>query len=272
VLRASTGHVVRVYPAAQFGGAVAATTATTVIVGQHSVASYANRTGKMIWAKLTGSVPQAWEVDGNQLFMTEAAAGLPATALRRVDLRTGAERMVRAHDQPFTGVLSLAFDGVVLFSDATGVRAYSETTGDLLWHHRGTLPDTVDAVAGLFYLSLGNSLIGVDPATGHTLSHVPGAVTGSSSGLYAVREGSVLGIDHGALGKAWGYDVAAQQVLWTSRPLPWPHYFVDLSGIGGSAPPGEDAILLAICAQVGQQVSATAPPRCARPELVLVNR
>ena len=61
----------------------------------------------------------------------------------------------------------------------------------------------------------------------------------------------MLGIDHGALGKAWGYGIAAQQVLWTSGPLPWPHYFVDLSGIGGSAPPGPDAVLLAICAELG---------------------
>jgi len=82
----------------------------------------------------------------------------------------------------------------------------------------------------------------------------------------------VLGIDHGALGKAWGYDIAAQQVLWTSRPLPWPHYFVDLSGIGGSAPPGQDAVLLAICGRVTARAAGTAVPRCARPELAVLNR
>ena len=87
-----------------------------------------------------------------------------------------------------------------------------------------------------------------------------------------MRDGDVLGIDHGAVGKAWGYDVAAQQVLWTSLPLPWPHYFVDLSGIGGSAAPDQDAVLLAICAQVGAQPTGTSAPRCVRPELVALNR
>ena len=105
--------------------------------------------------------------------------------------------------------------------------------------------------------------------TGTTLARVNAA---SSSGLYGVREGAVLGIDHGGLGKAWAYDIAAQRVLWTSRPLPWPHYFVDLSGIGGSAPPGEDGVLLAVCGKVGPQPSGTAPPPCARPELAVVNR
>ncbi len=194
------------------------------------------------------------------------------TALRRIDLRTGAQRLVRPHGQAFAGALSLAFDGVVLFSGASVVRAYSETTGRLLWHYSGALPDTVDAAARRLYLISGNALIEVDPGTGHTLAHLPGGAAASSSGLYAVREGDVLGIDHGALGNAWGYDVAAQQVLWTSRPLPWPHYFVDLSGIGGSAPPGQDAVLLAICAQVGAQPPGSAAPRCARPELAVLNR
>lgn len=76
----------------------------------------------------------------------------------------------------------------------------------------------------------------------------------------------------GALGKAWAYDIAAQRVLWASRPLPWPHFFVDLSGIGGSAPPGQDAVLLAICGQVGTQPPGTGAPRCARPELAVLNR
>jgi hypothetical protein len=87
-----------------------------------------------------------------------------------------------------------------------------------------------------------------------------------------VRDGDVLGIDHGALGKAWGYNVAAQEVLWTSRPLPWPHFFVDLSGIGGSAPPDQDAVLLAICAQVGAQAPGASAPLCSRPELAVLNR
>jgi hypothetical protein len=137
-----------------------------------------------------------------------------------------------------------------------------------LWHYPSALPDMVDAVAGRLYLISGNTLIGVNPQTGSTVARVSAA---SSSGLYGVREGAVLGIDHGALGKAWGYDIAAQQVLWTSRPLPWPHYFVDLSGIGGSAPPDQDAVLLAICGHVAARAAGTAMPRCTRPELAVVN-
>jgi hypothetical protein len=276
VLRAATGQVVRVYPAAQFGGAVAASRARTVIVGQHAVTSYANRTGKVIWSRQTGQVPQAWQVDGSHLYMSVAAGAYqgaaPVTALRRIDLNTGAERIVRPHGPSFTGSLDLAFSGTVLFADATAVRAYSETTGRLLWRYRSALPDAIDAAAGRLYLISGNTLVEVDPATGRTLAHVAGAAAASSSGLYAVRDGDVLGIDHGALGKAWGYNVAAQEVLWTSRPLPWPHFFVDLSGIGGSAPPDQDAVLLAICAQVGAQAPGASAPLCSRPELAVLNR
>ena len=84
VLRAATGRQVRVYPAAQFGGAVAASGTRTVIVSQHSVTSYANHTGKVVWSKPTGPVPQAWQVDGNHLYMTMAAgdhtSATPVTA------------------------------------------------------------------------------------------------------------------------------------------------------------------------------------------------
>jgi hypothetical protein len=216
---------------------------------------------------------QPWQVDGDHLYVTvPAGSHAGGAALRRIDLNTGAEREVRPRGRGFTGTLSLAFSGVVLFADASSVRAYSETSGRLVWHYPGALPDAVDAAAGRLYLLSGNTLIEVDPGTGRTLAHVAGAAAASSSGLYAVRDGDVLGIDHGALGKAWGYGVAAQQVLWTSRPLPWPHYFVDLSGIGGSAPPGQDAVLLAVCGQVGAQPAGNASPRCIKPELALLNR
>ena len=273
VLRASTGHRIRAYPAAQFGGAVAASPATTVVVGPRAVTSYANHTGAVRWSRPTGTVPQAWQVDGGELYMAVAAGGYlgsaPVTALRRINLRTGAQHLVRPRGRSFLGALSLAYQGVVVFSSARWARGYSGTTGRELWHYPTALPDTVDAVAGRLYLISGNTLIGVNPQTGSTLARVSAA---PSSGLYGVREGAVLGIDHGALGKAWGYGIAAQQVLWTSRPLPWPHYFVDLSGIGGSAPPGQDAVLLAICGHVAARAAGTAVPRCTRPELAVVNR
>jgi len=273
LLRAATGHRVRAYPAAQFGGAVAASPATTVLVGPRAVTSYDNRTGAARWSRPTGAVPQAWQVDGTELYMAVAAGGYlgsaPVTALRRINLATGGQRLVRPGGRAFTGALSLAYHGVVVFSSARWARAYSGSTGRQLWRYAGALPDTFDAVAGRLYLISGNTLIGVNPQTGATLARV---TAGSSAGLYGVREGAVLGIDHGALGKAWAYDIAAQRVLWASRPLPWPHYFVDLSGIGGSAPPGQDAVLLAICGRVGTQPPGTGAPRCARPELAVLNR
>jgi PQQ-like domain len=273
VLRASTGHRVRAYPAAQFGGAVAASPSTTVVVGPHAVTSYANRTGAVRWSRPTGPVPQDWQVDGRQFYLAVAAGGYlgsaPVTALHRINLATGAQRVVRPHGSSYDGTLSLAYQRVVVFSSARGAKAYSGSTGQELWQYPHALPDTVDAVAGRLYLISGNTLIGVVPQAGTVLARVNAA---SSSGLYGVREGAVLGIDHGGLGKAWAYDIATQRVLWTSRPLPWPHYFVDLSGIGGSAPPGEDAVLLAVCGKVGPQPAGTAPPPCARPELAVVNR
>jgi hypothetical protein len=273
VLRASTGHRIRAYPAAQFGGAVAASAGTTVVVGPHAVTSYANHTGAVRWSRPTGPVPLDWQVGGGQLYLAVAAGGYlgsaPVTALHRINLATGAQRVIRSHGSPFDGTLSLAYQGVVVFSSARWANAYSGSTGRELWQYPNALPDTVDAVAGRLYMISGNTLIGVDPQTGAILARVNAA---SSSGLYGVREGAVLGIDHGGLGKAWAYDIATRRVLWTSRPLPWPHYFVDLSGIGGSAPPGEDAVLLAVCGKVGPQPGGTAPPLCARPELAVVNR
>ncbi len=57
----------------------------------------------------------------------------------------------------------------------------------------------------------------------------------------------------------------------TSADLPWPHYFEDLSGIGGSASPGSGAILLAVCAQAGASAAGSTSPVCDRPELVALN-
>jgi hypothetical protein len=51
--------------------------------------------------------------------------------------------------------------------------------------------------------------------------------------------------------------------------LPWPHYFVDLSGIGGSADPGSRTVILTAC---GQRIQVGARQVCQKPELVLVAR
>src|SRR5262245_16237228 len=140
VLAAATGRRIRAYPAAPFGGAVAANAATTVIVGAHAVTRYANRTGAVLWSRPTGQAAQAWQQDGNFLDVTVAANGYlgtaPVTALRRVNLRTGAERLIRPRAHAFAGTLSLAFGGVVLFTGASGTTAYRAATGTRLWHRR----------------------------------------------------------------------------------------------------------------------------------------
>ena len=73
--------------------------------------------------------------------------------------------------------------------------------------------------------------------------------------MFAVRDGVALGLDQGPNGEAWGYDVGLQRVRWTTPGLPWPHYFVDIGGIGGSAELGGAAVIVADCAKL-----APAPP------------
>jgi hypothetical protein len=95
--------------------------------------------------------------------------------------------------------------------------------------------------------------------------------------MYVVRGRVALGLNGGANGGAWAYDLAAGRVTWTSSSLPWPHYFSDLSGLGGSAAVSgdSDVVVIAACPQVSS--SATAAPSsssassaatCADPELV----
>jgi outer membrane protein assembly factor BamB len=246
-----------------------------VIVGAHAVTRYANRTGAVLWSRPTGQAAQAWQEDGNFLDVTVAAGGYlgaaPVTALRRINLRTGAERLIRPRSHAFAGTLSLAFDGVVLFTSAGGITAYRAATGARLWHRRAGLPESVDVRERRLYLLAGNALVGVDPLTGARLATVSGA-NAESAGLYGVQVGAVLGLDRGPLGKAWGYDVASQRVLWTSGPLPWPHYFVDPSGIGGSTSPSLNGFLLVICAEPGPPPGDGVTQSCLRPELTAINR
>ena len=276
VFSARTGRQIRRYPAAAYGGAVAAGAVSTVVVGPASVTSYNNNTGKALWSRPTGKVPQAWRVDQGQLYITVAAGGYlgtaPVTALRRISLTTGAERTIRPAAGSFAGTLSGAFDGVVLFSGGHGLAAYSGATGQLLWQLKGALPEDVDAERGILYVASRSEVAGVDPQTGIRIARttVPG-----SSDLYATRGGVALGLDLGAAGDAWGYDIATRRVIWTTPALPWPHFFVDLSGIGGSADPRSSTVLLSSCAALGPAPSGAAGSAgtpCTRPELVAVNR
>jgi outer membrane protein assembly factor BamB len=273
VLRAGDGRQLRTFPAAPFGGAITANSEDTVVIGPASVTSYDNATGQVNWRRATGSPTPAWQQAGDYLYLTRAKGGplgsRPVTAVRRISLHTGSEQEIRARGGTFAGRLSAVLDGVLLFSGGQGVTAYSTSTGTRLWRRADAVPESVDMVSVLFYLTVGSALTGVQPWTGQVEAKVTGGSSSGSGGIYGVRNGVALGLDQGPAGQAWGYDVAGQRVIWGTRVLPWPHYFVDLSGIGGSVDPGSDTVILTACAQRiqsgGQQI-------CQRPQLVLIDR
>ena len=250
-----TGAQTGRYPAATFGGAVAGSPKYTVVVGATAVTSYDNATGHVRWQRPTGQVAQAWRTDGNWLYVTESVGGFvdsaPVTALRRINLATGDELVVRPLEGlEFDGTLSTAFDGVVLFSSASGVTAYGGATGALLWSMNGAIPESTDYRPHRIYLTKGSNLVGVDPLTGRVKATASGSAVNGSAGVYMVRSGVALGLDQGGNGDAWGYDLAVQRVTLAAAGLPWPHYFVDLSGVGGSADPASDLVIIAACTQL----------------------
>jgi hypothetical protein len=265
VLSASVGTVSGRYPAGVFGGAVWGSARNTVIVGPTTVTSYDNATGKVRWRVSTGPVPLAWRADAGTLYLAESAAGFagsaPVTALRQINLATGADVLIRPiEDISFPGTFSAAFDGVVLFSTATGVTAYYGTTGAWLWTIGGAVPEGTDPRKQRIYLTRGSSLIAVNPLTGQVTATASGSAVDGSAGLYAVRDGVALGLDQGANGDAWGYDIGAQRVTLTAAALGWPHYFVDLSGVGGSADPAGDLVVIAACTKLAPSSPVSATP------------
>jgi PQQ-like domain len=270
VVAASSGAELRHYPAAVFGGAVAASLATTVVVGRNGVTSYDNENGHVRWYHATGQ-NKSWQVDGATLYVAESDGGYlgssPVTALQVMNLRSGAERPLSSPlGQPFSGTLAAAADGVVLFASAGGVTAYSGLTGATLWSKAGSVPEGADPAQSLVYLtSADTTLTGVDPQTGQVKTSVPSSVANGGAELYVVRDGVALGLSSGANGDAWAYDVPAGRVTWTSSSLPWPHYFSDLSGLGGSAAVSSDSgvVVIAVCPQL-----ASSTDECADPELV----
>jgi hypothetical protein len=108
------------------------------------------------------------------------------------------------------------------------------------------------------------ALTGVDPSTGKAVTSVPGSAATGSAGMYVVRGGVALGLDSGAGGEAWGYSVAAGRVTWTVADLPWPHYFSDLSGVGGSAASSGDTVVITACPRLAAPAPA-APAASASP-------
>ena len=265
VMSGPAGTVTGRYPAAPFGGAVAGTSRYTVVVGATAVTSYDNATGRVRWRVPTGSVPQAWRADGGTLYVAQSSGGFlgsaPVTALRQINLSTGAQTLVRPLvGLSYDGAFSLAFDGVALFSSSSGVSAYDGTTGAWLWSIAGALPEGTDPMQDRIYLTRGPNLIAVEPVTGQVTATVSGSAANGSGGMYVVRDGVALGLDQGSNGDAWGYDIAFQRVTLAAAGLPWPHYFVDLSGIGGSAAPSSDQVIIAACAQLGPASPATPSP------------
>lgn len=271
VLSAATGARIGRYPAAVYGGAVQASKSRSVIVGDTAVTAYDNRTGRVIWRRHAGRVPQAWRVSGDTLLVARSAGGYlgaaPVTALLRISLRTGAEQVLRPPGKAFAGMLAGATASVVLFTGQAGLAAYSAADGRLLWQRAGALLEAVDSARQTLYVASGSTLTGLDPVTGQAVTRAAG---GGAVGLFAVSGGVALGLDEGALGDVWGYDLATNRVTWTTRPVPWPHFFVDLSGIGGSIDPDGGTIVLASCAQVGTAVGGASAPSCTRPRLVAI--
>jgi hypothetical protein len=280
ILSAATGRQIRIYPAAAYGGAVEATTARTVIVGSSAVLAYANATGRVLWRRAIGSGSPTWRVAGQYLYVADTggqnpAAGVPA--LLRISLLTGAEQTVRSGSRAFAGTLSGVIDFtaagagerpqvILLFSGADGVTAYG-LNGQQIWRKDSAVLELADAGEGVVYVASGSSLTGIDAVSGTVVSSAAISVAAS---LYWVSDGVALGFDQNALGEAWGYSLSSRRVVWTSTALPWPHFFVDLSGLGGSASPASDIALLAICAQVGATPTAATAPACARPKLAAV--
>jgi PQQ-like domain len=275
VINSATGQQYRWHPATPFGGAVSATAQTTVVVGPGAVTAYDTATGHVRWSRPTGSADQTWQTDGDDLYVTVSADGYlgsePVTALRRIDMSTGLETIVRPSVSSFPGTLSGVVNNVVLFSDSSGVTAYDGLTGLRLWSLAGVVPEGTDSAGDRFDLTQGTSLLEVDPASGDVVARAAGSAVAGSAGMFAVRDGVALGLDQGSDGEAWGYDVSAQRVTWTAAHLPWPHYFVDASGIGGSADADGATVVVAACAKLGSNLppqpadSASDAPESAAP-------
>jgi hypothetical protein len=125
------------------------------------------------------------------------------------------------------------------------------------------VPEGVDHNPRRIYLTEGSNLIGVDPQTGRIKATASGSAVNGAAGVYVVRNGVALGLDQGGGGDAWGYALAVQRVTRAAPGLPWPHYFVDLSGVGGSADPAGNLVIIAACSQLAP--STPAPPGTSAP-------
>jgi PQQ-like domain len=268
IISAATGLPVQSYPAAAYGGAIASDGAGVVVVGRTAVTAYANSTGRVLWSRPLGSPGQTWRVSGQYVYVAQPAGAAGVALVRKISLTTGAEAVLRPPgDSVFPGTLSAVVSGVMLFSAPGEVAAYDGGTGGGLWHLPGVVLELADPGVGIAYLAGSSALDAVDVHSGIVVSRSGLSVADS---LYWVSGGVALGLDQNALGDAWGYSLDSRRVLWTSSGLPWPHFFVDLSGVGGSASPGGHVVLLATCARVGAKAASKGAEPCLRPELAAV--
>jgi PQQ-like domain len=268
ILSAATGAVLHSYSAALYGGAILASSYSAVIVGPNAVTDYANRGGRVIWRQRIGASAD-WEVSRHYLYVVQTAAGYssPAGAVSRIDLQTGKRATIRLSGGRADGMLAAIVGGVMLFSGGDGVLAYSADTGQLLWSQDPGVLDLVDHAGQAAYVVYGTYLAAIDARTGQSLGRASASVAAS---LYAVKAGIALGLDKGALGEAWGYSMTAKRVVWTSTALPWPHFFVDQSGLGGSVNRNGSVTLLATCGATGNGPAGGGGAVCLRPELAAV--
>ncbi len=81
--------------------------------------------------------------------------------------------------------------------------------------------------------------------------------------MYVVRDGTAFGLTSGANGQAWGTWPGSGRRPWNSAALPWPHFYSDLSGLGGSADGGGGDVLVTACPHLAASTGI-----CADPELV----
>jgi len=276
VLSSLSGKQIRIYPSSLSGGAVSASPRRTVVVGLTSVTSYDNGTGKAVWRVPTGAAEQAWRVAGRYLYVTVSAQGevgtAPVTAVREINLRTGDERLIQPPSGAFDGNLAGVTDGVLVFSGTDGLSMYQVRSGRLTGQRPGAILEGFDSVQQVMYVEVNDGLVGIDPVTG---LNEPGTKVPGPPGTYGVLGGVALGLDPGAGGDAWGYSIEDRRVAWTVRPLPWPHYFVDLSGLGGSSDQTSGLVLLATCRQTGPALPASplagsSASACRKPRLVAI--
>jgi len=276
VLTGSSGRQLHAYPSAASGGAVSASKRRTVVVGPTAVTSYSNATGKAVWRVPTGRPEQAWRVSGRDLYITVSAEGeigtAPVTAVRQIDLRSGDERLIQPPSGSFDGTLAAVTDGELVFSGPGGLSMYQMASGRLTGQRADATLEGPDPADQILYVEVNDGLVGIDPVTGQ---NEPGMRVPGPPGTYGVLGGVALGLDAESGGDAWGYSIADRRVIWTVKSLPWPHYFVDLSGLGGSADQASGLVLLLTCGRTGSSVpgsllAGVTAVTCLRPRLVVI--